>query len=310
MNKILQIPSNSYCNNNCIFCVEPIVVRRVNLDKEHVLEILRKSRKELDEVMFVTKEPTLNPLLIEYVKYAKKENYNKIGICSNGRRLSYLPYCLKLVRAGLNKFIISIHGHTAKLHEALTRTPGSFTQTVKCLRNLSSLKNIFSIELNTSTVLTKINHYYIGDIIKFLSGFDIDTIIMNVAQPRGSKMERSFHTLMPNYSDIADEFEKLYDKTGLSSIKNQIHKPWIKFQAIPPCIGSKKIRKFFSCTTGVGIALPSGEIDNIKSFFEGECHNLKREECKECELFNSCEGVPKIYIDHFGWREFKAVKNK
>jgi hypothetical protein len=30
----------------------------------------------------------------------------------------------------MNRFYISIHGHTKKLHEGLTRTPESFEQTV------------------------------------------------------------------------------------------------------------------------------------------------------------------------------------
>ena len=30
----------------------------------------------------------------------------------------------------MNRFYVSIHGHTKKLHEGLTRTPESFEQTV------------------------------------------------------------------------------------------------------------------------------------------------------------------------------------
>ncbi len=75
---------------------------------------------------------------------------------TNGRRLSHLPYAALLAKSGMNRFYISIHGHTKKLHEGLTRTPDSFEQTVAGLDTVARLKR-FGVELHTSTVVTDRN---------------------------------------------------------------------------------------------------------------------------------------------------------
>ena len=78
----LQISSSKVCNNNCIFCMEPRFPKNVNLDREFIYRMLKEYKNEAEEVMFVTKEPTLNPNLASYVQYAKKlfrEAREKIG---------------------------------------------------------------------------------------------------------------------------------------------------------------------------------------------------------------------------------------
>ena len=69
-------------------------------------------------------------------------------IATNGRMLSYEDFARTILKAGLNSLVFSIHGHTAKLHDSLTRAPGSFKQLNKGVKNVQ--KKIKEISLDES----------------------------------------------------------------------------------------------------------------------------------------------------------------
>ena len=299
----LHIQANYFCNNNCIFCMEPETLPDVDLDRNKIFKHLKRCKGKVSRVLFTTKEPTLNPQLAVYVKYAKSFGYEKIAVVSNGRKLSYLPYCLSLIKEGMNMFAISIHGHRARLHDSFTRTPGSFKQTSSGLRNLSDVKKIFPITLCTSTVLTKLSYMYLEDIMRFLFKFNLDSIILNVVQPRGEKMKRHFSSLMPKYSVVAKKIKDLYNKTSFFHSDSTE----IKLMGIPACVMGVQMKNLLGCTEFIKKALPSGKTEDIKNIFSRDCNNLKMDDCKYCKFFSICEGVPKLYVDYFGCEEFKPV---
>ena len=112
--KNLTIPTGFICNNLCRFCVESDrEARRVSVEKftkNRVYSVLNEN-KNIKRVIFASGEPTLNPDLIKYIKHAKKVGFKEIVIISNGRRYAYKNFCLDLISAGVNEFIISLHGH-------------------------------------------------------------------------------------------------------------------------------------------------------------------------------------------------------
>ena len=68
---------------------------------------------------------SLNPRLTDYVRWARECGYRRIGLTTNARRLGYEAYARRLLEAGLNHVVVSIHGPDARAHDAQTRTPGS-----------------------------------------------------------------------------------------------------------------------------------------------------------------------------------------
>ena len=93
-------------------------------------------------------EPTVRPDIISLIKFAKELNFDVIMIATNGRMLSYEDFARTILKAGLNSLVFSIHGHTAKLHDSLTRAPGSFKQLNKGVKNVQ--KKIKEISLDES----------------------------------------------------------------------------------------------------------------------------------------------------------------
>jgi len=280
--KRLHIKVSKYCNNNCIFCLDDRPKRRNVTIKE--VESLLEQSKGIKEVLFTCGEPTLHPHLPLFIAMAKKAGFSSIGLVTNGRRLCYPSYCDMLLRAGLTEITISIHGSNAKMHEGLTRTKGSFNQTVEGLKNIYERKSKYEIKLITSTVLTKKNVIYISQILEFLSSFDVDTMVLNIVEPSGEAI-RNFEKLTPYYTDIS----KILSDT-LSKFPEK-HK--VTVEGIPLCF----CRNFIECT---GIR---EEIHILEETFKALPINrfqVKPETCKECKLYPKCPGIFEYYAQKRG----------
>ena len=129
----VHISIGAVCNNNCIFCMEEDRETRYTVNSRTTDEVIRWILEEnagCEEICFTSGEPTLNKRLPLWVSWAKAAGVPRISVMTNGRSLGYETYSRMLVKAGMNRFYVSIHGHEKRLHEGLTRTPDSFEQTV------------------------------------------------------------------------------------------------------------------------------------------------------------------------------------
>jgi cyclic pyranopterin phosphate synthase len=306
--KNLTIPTGYCCNNFCRFCMESDRKKRYEYVKEftkdRVYSVLDKNRK-MDRVIFGTGEPTLNPDLVDYAEYAKKAGYKKIAVVSNGRRYAHRDFCLELIDAGVTEFIISLHGHERKIHDFLTRSPGSFEQTVSGLANISSFNKRLS-KIVVNHVVSKVNYRYVGDFLDFLKQFKINGVNLLVAEPSGEGMEKNFFNLMPKYGNLAKILEKILEDNSRFFPPNSSNKsnkpnhlaiidfPFCFSENIFPYIGSRKTRFMES----------DKKVKKVKNLFK----KVKRKECAICRHFAICDGVFENYIKNYGWREFKPVE--
>jgi cyclic pyranopterin phosphate synthase len=271
--------------------------------KSRIYDFL-KENKQVEKVIFTSGEPTLNPDLINYIIRAKELGFKTISIISNGRRYSNKKFCSVLINSGANEFIISIHGHNKEIHDSLTRSPGSFEQAVKGLKNLSILKKSFLIRITISVVINKINYREIKNILKFLRQFNPDEIVFNVVQPLGGNMEKRFKILMPKYEEIAEVFEKVFKEDP-----QLFHQPgdflrtkrFISITDLPICFLKKTIR-----FTGFGEERII-DLEHKTEVLHTSAHKEKNSFCRSCKFNSVCDGVYKNYIKNFGWEEFKPV---
>src|ERR1019366_3672663 len=211
----VHVSIGAVCNNTCVFCMEEDRdAREINngaMTPDRVRWILEQHRGA-EEVCFTSGEPTTRSELPQFVAWAKALGYHRISVMTNGRRLSYMPYAVGLAKAGMNRFYISIHGQNKKLHEGLTRTPGSFEQTVGGLDSVTKLKRD-GVELHTSTVITDRNLPHMLDVYRFLRSHGVDQVVFNVMQANG-RANTFFDQIFPRYTDIAAEFVKFGKEVG------------------------------------------------------------------------------------------------
>ena len=169
--RVVEIPMNSErvdlkkyivlsiwhnCNSDCSICMLASVksdmpVIEFDLYRDYIGQIIQTG--QYANLILSGAEVTTFQELERYVRYASSTGYfEKIQIQTNGRRLKEREYVRGLVEAGVNEFFVSIHG-LEQGHDAVTRVPGSFRETMAGLENLES----FDVNVITNTVLTRPN---------------------------------------------------------------------------------------------------------------------------------------------------------
>ena len=107
---------------------------RSALKVDKILKIIDKDHDK-EELIITGGEPTLVKKLPEIIDFAKKKGWKKIALETNGRMFFYKDYAAELKKFGLDKAIISIYGHNAKLHDKIVGAAGAFNQTIRGVKS-------------------------------------------------------------------------------------------------------------------------------------------------------------------------------
>jgi sulfatase maturation enzyme AslB (radical SAM superfamily) len=322
----VHILTGAVCNNNCVFCMEEDREQRYVTNSQTTDETVTwilSQHERFEEVCFTSGEPTTNPRLHHWVKMAKDAGARCISMMTNGRALSHEKFTRRLMALGMNRFYISIHGHTKKLHEGLTRTPDCFEQTLGGIDMIAKFKR-YGIELHTSTVITKRNLPHMGDIYRFLRSHGVDQVVFNVMQANG-RADTYFDLIFPTYVEIAAVArEFLADQTqrepqvqavlvdiplctteGIPDhnrgyVENYVHYEHEDTHGLLDRLDEEH--------RGARSGGSAGELVQIRRSDLDDNARHKRAECRECKYFDVCEGVWGNYLRRRGWGEFVAVK--
>ena len=295
--------------------------RRVNgaLAHDKIRAILEECRGAA-EVCFTSGEPTLVAALPRYIRWAAQLGYPRVSLMTNGRRLAYADYCARLVDSGLNHFYISVHGHTARLHDGLVRTPGALAQTVTGLDNAARLQ-ARGVALHSSTVVTRRNLNHLQAIYSFLRGRAVQQVVFNVMQATG-RAEAHFQRLFPPYSEIAAVFARL-----LKDLDEEA--PPVFLVDIPRCATERipgfnrgVLEAYTHYEVGAELrcaeapegeekqtrrVLSDGETVEIARADHDTWQRSKREACGRCKYEKQCPGVWNAYLKHHGWDGLEPV---
>lgn len=128
------------CNQRCAFCFTPGNLRRHGSIpfKELSRAIRAMRRRGHAELALLGGEPTVHPDVERIVALGRACGYRRIITFSNGLRFADRDFTARMKAAGLSSSCVSVHGHTAALHDATTGVPGSFLRAVSGIRNLLS----------------------------------------------------------------------------------------------------------------------------------------------------------------------------
>ena len=337
---MLHILVGAVCNNNCLFCMESDRAGRQRAAATRHDDDVRaqlESYGDRSEVLFTSGEPTLNPQLEQYVRWAAQAGYRRVALITNGRRLSYRDYAACLLSAGLNKITVSIHGPNAKVHDALTRCPGSFEQAVAGLENIGRLRRTFRLDLHTSTVVVKNNLSHLTAIHALLTRLGVDRMCLNVPMFKGRGVDLLAHG-MPRYVDVA---------AGVAEVLRHLDKREVErlvLADIPRCAARglpdsllRPQERFeqFEATGSLGLvdiardAMESGCDPAAKRLLlESKQRSLqaqqdyyltqrglkddllltKLERCNRCAHVAACPGIWRPYLERFGDEEFVPIQ--
>jgi MoaA/NifB/PqqE/SkfB family radical SAM enzyme len=320
----VHILTGAVCNNNCIFCMEEDRDARYDTNSATTDDTVRwilEHNRGCEEVCFTSGEPTTNTRLPVWVKLAKAAGVPTISVMTNGRALSYERYAKGLLAAGMNKFYVSIHGHTARLHEGLTRTPDSFAQTVAGLDVIASLKR-YGVALHTSTVITNRNLPHLGEIYRFLREHGVDQVVFNVMQANG-RANTHFERIFPSYTEIAARFAEMCREAARREPRVMaflVDIPLCTTEAVPdfnrgyvesyvhfePPAAAAALIDETTMAQRIDERAPS--LVQIRRSDLDDARRHKRAECASCRYDEVCEGVWGNYLRRRGWDELVPVQ--
>ncbi|MBM4397724.1 MAG: radical SAM protein, partial [Deltaproteobacteria bacterium] len=147
------------CINRCTFCAVSNRVRRA-IPWPRLERIIADHRaRGIENLDLDGGEPTLHPRLAAAVRHARSLGFRQVNVTTNGRRLADRKFARRLLAAGPTSLLISLHGHTAAVHDALTRVPGSFDETVAGIRNAVALKApALDLGVNVTVATQNVGH--------------------------------------------------------------------------------------------------------------------------------------------------------
>lgn len=175
------------CNNACIVCNQ--------LGKKKEFRPTQEIKEELESfanrntVWFRGGEPTLREDFFDIIGFAKYIGFKEIGVQTNGRAFAYRDFAEKAVNWGATHFEIQLYGDTAEAHDAVTRTPGSFEQTTRGIRNLRELHATVLVNV----VLCEQNRHCEKTLLSFANTLGATTVrtVLTAWEQKGGRVSKS-----------------------------------------------------------------------------------------------------------------------
>ena len=270
MLKYTEIFLGAQCNNKCLSC--PSISKDEGTPDYNSI-IASLNQKKNNSVVFFGGEPTLRNDLFELIINAKRSNYRRIKLITNGRAFSDMQFLFQIFNAGCYLFEIKIYGSSPAIHDYITQIPGSFLETIQGLENMQRLS--FDKFVSIRIPVCSGNYADIENTVATVINLGINRIILSFQD----------HTLR-----IRSFLNHIRNSIN-TSILNRI---WILTEGLPFCIMQ-------------GIEQHMSE---IYSGLNSLCaRNLRQHKfCKDCIYKELCQGVEKRYLDQFGHKEFLPIK--
>jgi len=283
----LDLKTGFACNNRCSFCVQgDRRAREPDRDTAELLRLLAEGRAHADELVLTGGECTIRRDIVTLVREARALGYTGIQVQTNGRRLSDPTFCDALIDAGVTEFGPSLHGALPATHDAQTRAPGSFRQTVQGIRNLVARRQ----RVITNSVVTRSNLRELPRLGELLVALGVQQYQLAMVHPLGSAAA-DFAAVVPSLREAAPWVISGL-RPGLAAGVR------VMVEAMPPCL----VPGYEGCVAEAWI--PPTRIEDVGRVVPDYRHarvvegKTKAPDCAQCAWDTTCERP---------WREYPAV---
>jgi MoaA/NifB/PqqE/SkfB family radical SAM enzyme len=294
------------CNCKCIFCS---VGRQIehHIKEGSGIKTTEEVKEDIDLAVKVKAkafalsggEPTLRPDIFELVRYAKKRGLPKVEVQSNGRMYYYKDFCEKMVKAGVDDFVVSFHSGQKNVHDKLMGLKGTYEQASCGVKNLKTLGQTVKINL----VILKPNYRHLAATAKYLLGFKANEFRLTFLSVDGSVLKN------PKILTAPMRLVAPYMEQAIDEINKADHHPGIFIYNFVLCLLKPQYRKYINDLSQMDTFLrgPGFEasIDEHRRTLK-----VKSSVCKKCQYDKICNGVWKSYAKYFGLKELKPIKNE
>lgn len=330
------------CNADCPFCYYRISSKRKGNGKDLTTKQAKKllgyiRRKGKDIVDFTGGEPTIRQDIFELIAYAKQIGFKEVTVITNGIRMSNKTFTQKLIDAGVDDFLFSLHGHNAETHDKLTGISGSFEKLKQAVLNASDSGKI---RIRSNTVVNGFNYKYVSNIAETLCSYGVqhaNFICFNPiveATQVDEEINVSHSKVSPYLREMVDSYKDKFKRVTIRYLPFCFMPDYEKYITECPQIQydpfewdyfiRMRIRDgilLSSIATVIGLLL----LPNIKRVLTLPIHTLLRESmmrglsfknkakgkvCKTCKFGHICDGLWKEYIKQLGLSELRTILGK
>lgn len=294
-----DIPVWPQCNINCLFCSNPVSGYRDTQERYTFAKFEEKWKRYLetghaflkfdtgyDFISLTGGEPTCNPDFLKILGLLRKSWPDKpVQLLTNARMCKYEKFCAPLLLlAGPNFEVkVPVCGYDSKTHEAITRTPGSFADTMQGMRNIFALRAPGQ-RVGVRVILNKVQLKWLEQLLKFLlKEFPgLDKVELLFVEYEGMAAH-NFRALDVSMKECGTELGRL------APLLRRFHE--IGILHMPLCVLPKKLWPFAWRT-----------LDPMKVMFAPPC--------ARCKVRKYCVGIHRSYAAKRGVDEFKPFAKK
>lgn len=213
------------CNNKCVFCLDSAVHDGTYVDPQGVRELIAEGREGgATRLILSGGEPTIHPEYLDFIALGHKVGYRRVQTVTNGRMFAYPEFLRKCVNAGLQEITFSVHGHNAKVHDALVGVPGAYVQIIAGVKNALADGRVV---VNVDVCLNRANVPHLRELLDGLIALGVSEIDLLHIIPFGDAYRWGKDTL---FYDIDEAWEPLRYALELSR-RPDLH---IWFNRFPP----------------------------------------------------------------------------
>lgn len=293
MTRHVDIKLHYACNNNCIHCV--IADQRGNVldagrrDFRTTAEVGRELQdaksKGFELVTLTGGEPTIRKDLSDIIRAARSLGL-LVGLQTNGRLLASAQVRDSLCGMQV-RFIIALHGATAEIHDAVTRAPGSFDQTMTGIRELCRSGEKVTLKV----LMSRLNRDSLDALAK--NALDAGVREFNFTFPHGLGNAAREHALaIPSFSEVMPSL------TAAMNLLRDAGAIYVT-ESVPLCLLGEHMDQASETIFRASFRSEVRQLDQpardwSRDRVQGKIHPPV---CSGCALIGDCEGIWREYFD-------------
>ncbi len=216
----VQYELTSRCNNNCEYCYnfwrseDFLKNLPEELNEKEAERIIRKvGESEVFDFLFTGGGPLLRKKILFKLISVVLEYNMSVNLNSN-LRLCTEEDAARFKEMRIGSIITTLSSYKQETHDLITRTKGSFKETIRGIKNVVNAKNKLAVNM----VVTKKNKEYVYDTGKFLyEEFGITRFLATPISPPTAKDKLNIELTKKEIIKTLDDLIRLEEDLGLST---------------------------------------------------------------------------------------------
>ena len=293
--RCLNLKLTYQCTNNCGFCFSSYL-KDENIEEAGLLrEVEDGYRRGCRELVISGGGPTARPdTLRRVMERADKAGYQKYIIQTNGSGFADSQELLSMLAKFSGKADVSVsfsvHGHTAPIHDGMSRTPGAFEKLMRAIRRV---QNETDCGIYTNTVMSRTNLPYLRELAFLLLSFRPEIMqfsMMHLKQPD------------PLSTGLLEAAEAVRALDGV------VDRAVLRTEGLPYCL-------LYGMEKCVGESYWPNVLDlynrdsELMTDFDQLEHGMrwKRSDCRDCLMDEVCMGIWREHAEEFSRSDVRSI---